>query len=187
MPCFNCRNPNLGLTTKARVCKGEDQEGSPTVWESVKMNGSIRPYANNERRDPRMEVRIDLAIAGWPKLLVGFPKLVPFCPIWGEDAFKFVEKEKFIRGRISKYLEFWKLRVSKDDIYARTMGQYVNYWENILGLLARLLLHQSLVLLEGFWPSSNWKVNHVQASIPTSVNDDFKELVVPPHCDSKNK
>jgi len=26
-----CRNPNLGLVTKAKACKGADQEGSPGV------------------------------------------------------------------------------------------------------------------------------------------------------------
>ncbi len=33
-----CRNRSLGLTTKARACKGVGQEGSLGVWESVKMN-----------------------------------------------------------------------------------------------------------------------------------------------------
>ncbi len=30
-----CRNPSLGLVTKARAYKGVGQEGSPGVWESV--------------------------------------------------------------------------------------------------------------------------------------------------------
>jgi hypothetical protein len=34
----NYRNPSLGLMTKARPCKGIGQEGSPRVWESVRMN-----------------------------------------------------------------------------------------------------------------------------------------------------
>ncbi len=59
-------------------------------------------------------------------------------------------REKFNRGGISKYLEFWKLRMSKDDIYARAMGPYVNYWENILGLLARALLRQSQCFWKAF-------------------------------------
>ncbi len=101
-----------------------------------------RPYANSERRDPGREVRTDLAIVGRPKLPIGVPKPVPYHPISGEDASKFVEREKFIRGGISNYLEFWKLGVSKDDIYARAMGPYMNYWENILGLLARALFRQ---------------------------------------------
>jgi hypothetical protein len=33
-----CHNPNLGLTTKARVCKSAGQEKDLGVWESVKMN-----------------------------------------------------------------------------------------------------------------------------------------------------
>jgi hypothetical protein len=31
-----CHNLSLGLMTKARVCKGASQEGSPRVWESVR-------------------------------------------------------------------------------------------------------------------------------------------------------
>jgi hypothetical protein len=37
----HCRNPSLGLTTKARVCKSASQERSPRVWVSVKMNSHI--------------------------------------------------------------------------------------------------------------------------------------------------
>jgi hypothetical protein len=28
---YHCRNPSLGLTTKARACKGASQEGSPRI------------------------------------------------------------------------------------------------------------------------------------------------------------
>jgi len=108
-----------------------------------------------------MEVRTDLAITGRPKFPIAVLKPIPFHPIWGENVSKFFKREKFIRGRIFKYLEFWKLRVLKDDIYARAMGLYVNYWENIFGLLARVLLRQSPVVLEGFWPLRNWRANHV--------------------------
>jgi hypothetical protein len=31
-------NPNFGLVTKAKACKDTGQEGSPGVWESVRMN-----------------------------------------------------------------------------------------------------------------------------------------------------
>ncbi len=47
------------------------------------------------------------------------------------------EKERFISGKISKYIEFWKLGMLKDDSYSRVMGPYVKYWENILELLSR--------------------------------------------------
>jgi hypothetical protein len=41
------------------------------------------------------------------------------------------EKERFISSKISKYIEFWKLWMLKDDSYSRVMGPYVKYWENI--------------------------------------------------------
>jgi len=40
-----------------------------------------------------------------------------------------IEKEKFINSGISKYLEFWKLNIVKDDMYAKAMGFYIEYWE----------------------------------------------------------
>jgi len=43
---------------------------------------------------------------GSPKLPIGVPSLVPYHPIWGNDALKFMEKEKFINVGLSKYVEF---------------------------------------------------------------------------------
>jgi hypothetical protein len=40
-----CRNPSLGLTTKARACKGTGQEGILGMWESVKMNTHTPKWA----------------------------------------------------------------------------------------------------------------------------------------------
>jgi hypothetical protein len=34
-----CRNPNLGLATKTRVCKVVGQEGSPGITSNVPENG----------------------------------------------------------------------------------------------------------------------------------------------------
>jgi hypothetical protein len=34
------------------------------------------------------------------------PNPIPFHPIWGNDASKLVEKEKNIKSRFSKYVEF---------------------------------------------------------------------------------
>jgi hypothetical protein len=56
-----------------------------------------RPYANTERRDLGMDIWTDLAIVGQRKFPVAVPRPVPFRPIWGEDATKFVGREKFIR------------------------------------------------------------------------------------------
>jgi len=55
------------------------------------------------------------------------------------------------------------------------------------GVVGKSFIAPKPVLLEGFWPSSNWRANHVQASIPTGVDDDPEDLVVPPHCGPKNK
>jgi hypothetical protein len=40
-----------------------------------------------------------------------------------------IEKEKFISSGISKYLDFEKLNIVKDDMYAKAMGFYIEYWE----------------------------------------------------------
>jgi hypothetical protein len=53
---------------------------------------------------------------GCLKLPSGIPKLVPFYPIWRNDASKLVEKEKLINSGISKYSEFWKLNILKDEM-----------------------------------------------------------------------
>jgi len=73
----------------------------------------------------------------WLKLLVGVLNPIPFRSIWGNDELKAGEKERFIKSKISKYIEFWKLGSWKDDAYYRIMGPYVKYWENILELLSR--------------------------------------------------
>jgi hypothetical protein len=43
---------------------------------------------------------------GSPKLPIKLPNLIPYCPIWGHDVVRLVEREKFIK--LSKYVEFWK-------------------------------------------------------------------------------
>jgi hypothetical protein len=49
---FGCHNPSLGLTTKARACKGEGQEGSPRVTfhapRSVEECEGMNPTLPNE-------------------------------------------------------------------------------------------------------------------------------------------
>ncbi len=65
--------------------------------------------------------------AGHLKLLVGIPNLIPFCPIWGNDELRAIEKERFISIDISKYVDSSKLGMLKDDSYVRLMGLYVNY------------------------------------------------------------
>jgi hypothetical protein len=72
--------------------------------------------------------------------------------------------------------------MSKDDLYSRVMGPYVKYWESILELLSRPISWQSFVLLEGFWPSTNWRANYECASIPTVINVYLEDRIIPPYC-----
>jgi hypothetical protein len=92
---------------------------------------------------------------GQLKLSARVSNPVPFHSIWGNDELKVGEKERFISSGISKYIEFWKLGMWKDDLYFRVMGLYVKHLEKILELLSILIPWQNFVLLEGFWPSSN--------------------------------
>ncbi len=112
---------------------------------------------------------------------MGVPNLVPFCLIWGNDELKVGEKERFINSKISKYIEFWKLKMSNDNSYFRVMDPYVKYWENILELLSRPIPWQSSILLEGFWPFNNWRANYEHASILIIVDVDHENLVIPPY------
>jgi hypothetical protein len=66
------------------------------------------------------------------------------------------------------------------------MGPYVKYWESILELLSRLIPWQIFVLLEGFWPSNNWRINYERASIPTIIDVYLKNFVIPPYCEPRN-
>jgi hypothetical protein len=38
-----------------------------------------------------------------------------------------IEKEKFNNNHATKYVEFWRLGLTRNDIYAKTMGPYVKY------------------------------------------------------------
>jgi hypothetical protein len=87
---------------------------------------------------------------GHPKLPRGIPKPIPFHPIWGNDVLKSIEKERFINVGISKYLNFWKFNILKDEMYVRVMKPYIDYWEGILKCLSKPILQQSLILLKGF-------------------------------------
>jgi hypothetical protein len=96
----------------------------------------------------------------------GLPNLIIFHLIWGNEATKLIEKEKFINNGVPTYVEFWKMGMCKDETYAKKFGPYLDYWENILELLSKPLPTQSSTLLEGIWPSNNWKFNHVRGVIP---------------------
>ncbi len=65
---------------------------------------------------------------GCPKLPSGIPKPIPFRPIWGNDASKSIKKKKLINNDISKYLEFWKLNIVKNEMYPKAMPN-IEYWK----------------------------------------------------------
>jgi len=61
----------------------------------------------------------------WAKLLAGVSNLVPFRMIWGNDELRVSDKERFISSGILKYIEFWKLEMSKENSYSRVVGPYM--------------------------------------------------------------
>jgi hypothetical protein len=67
------------------------------------------------------------------------------------------------------------------------MKLYVEYWEDVLLHLSRLLPPPSTTLLEGFWPSSNWRSNYATTSL-SNVMDivDLEDLIQVPYCGLKN-
>ncbi len=73
------------------------------------------------------------------------------CPIWDNGVSKSIEKENFINSDTSKYLKFWTLNIVRDEMYAKAMGPYIEYWECIFKCLSKPLPKQSHILLEGFW------------------------------------
>jgi hypothetical protein len=87
---------------------------------------------------------------GSPKLHAKVPSLVLYCPIWGNDASRSMEKKKFISFRLSKYVDFWKVSIVQSSTYEMKMKPYVEYWENILLHLSRPLPPQSTTILEDF-------------------------------------
>jgi len=81
-----------------------------------------------------------------------------------------MEREKFISFGLSKYMDFWKVGIVQSPTYEMKMKLYVEYQENVLLHLSKLLPLQNTTLLEGFWPSNNSKSNYVKASLSTVMD-----------------
>ncbi len=105
-----------------------------------------------------------------PKLPIRIPNPILCRPIWGNDASKSMEKEKFISFGLSKYMDFQKAGNAQSSTYEMKMKPYVEYWEDILLHLSRLLPPQITTFLEGFQPSSNWRSNYARASLSTVMD-----------------
>ncbi len=63
---------------------------------------------------------------GSPKLPTIIPNLILFCPIWGNDASRLMEGEKFISFGLSKYVNFWKVNIAKSSTNEMKMKPYWN-------------------------------------------------------------
>jgi len=87
---------------------------------------------------------------GSPKLPIEVPNPVPYCPIWGQNAMRSMEKDKFINAGLSKHVEFWKQGIEQSATSVIKMSPYVDYWEDILLHLSKPLPIQGCTLLEGF-------------------------------------
>ncbi len=62
---------------------------------------------------------------GSPKLPRGVFGFVPYCPIWGIDPSRSIEKQKFICVGLSKYVDFWKVGIAQSASYEIKMKPYM--------------------------------------------------------------
>jgi hypothetical protein len=67
------------------------------------------------------------------------------------------------------------------------MSSYVDYWEDILLHLSKPLPLQRSTLLEGFWPSNNWRFNYERVELlSTNQVTDLEDPVMCPYYGPKN-
>jgi hypothetical protein len=67
------------------------------------------------------------------------------------------------------------------------MSPYVDYWKDILFHLSKPLRVQRSILLKGFWPCSNWKLNYASVELPsTTTIVDSEDPVICHYCGPKN-
>jgi hypothetical protein len=84
-------------------------------------------------------------------------------------------------------VEFWKQGIEGSAIYLMKMNPYVDYWEDVLLHLSKPLPAQRFISLEGFWPSSNWKLNYAKVKLlSTKLVVDSKDPIIHPYCGPKN-
>ncbi len=121
------------------------------------------------------------------KLPTRVPCPIPYCSIWGNDVSRLMEKEKFISVGLSKYVDFWKVGIVQNLTYEMKMKPYVEYWDEILLHLSRPLSLQNAILLEDFWPSSNWRSNYAKALLSIVMDVvDVEDPIQLSYCGLKN-
>ncbi len=123
--------------------------------------------------------------SGHPKLLQGLPNHVPFCPIWGNDATKSIDKEKFINNKLFKYVEFWKMGMCKDE---SMLWSLVCMW-----LIGKSSLNYCQIHCP-FKIQPSWKVHlptigsliMCKVPIPPIVDVNLEIPIITPYCGPKN-
>lgn len=123
---------------------------------------------------------------GMPSLPVGDPKHVPYKFMWGEEsvnanaknhekevakALEATTKRVFILKGIEKYIDVWEVGMARNNAYAQAMAGYVDYWKCILQELKKPIPSQPATLIEGFWPTTDWKRCHVTVGIDTTIGE----------------
>jgi len=83
---------------------------------------------------------------------------------------RLVERKKFINVGLSKYVDFWKVEITQSLTYEMKMKSYMEYWEDILLHLSRTFPLKGATILEGFWPSTNWRSNFAKDSLSTIMD-----------------
>ncbi len=67
------------------------------------------------------------------------------------------------------------------------MTLHMDYWEDVLLHLSKLLPIQRSTFLEAFWPSSNWKLNYVKVELLFVMPIvDLEDSANCPYCGPKN-
>ncbi len=64
---------------------------------------------------------------GLTKLPMSMPSPIIYCPIWGIDPSKSIERQKFISASLSKYMDFFKVGIAQSVTYEMKMKPYVEY------------------------------------------------------------
>jgi hypothetical protein len=77
--------------------------------------------------------------------------------------------------------------IAQSLTYEMKMKPYVEYEDDILLHLSRLLPPQNAILLQGFWPLSNWRSNYARASLSIGMDvADVKDPIRLPYYGLEN-
>ncbi len=104
-----------------------------------------------------------------PKLPNRIPSPILYHPIWGNDASRLMEREKFINFNLSKYMDFWKVGIAQNSTYEMKVKMCVEYWEDVLLHLSKSLPFQSTILF--YAPLSSQMDSTLNLKVKTSEGE----------------